>query len=241
MELYQGDCMEVLRQLPDGMADMVLTDPPYSSGGLHTSTRQQATGKKYGGKEHNGMMRFADFEGDNMDMRSFTAFMRDVLFTARQKTRESGLCAVFIDFRNLPAITDAVQMAGWVWRGIAIWDKMSSRPQMGRYRNQCEYIVWGSNGPLPFDRNIKPLPGVYRYPNVSSQKRQHQTEKPVELMRDLLEIVHPGAMVLDPFMGSGTTGVACAETGRHFVGIELSQTYYQTAQRRIAEAVQLQE
>lgn len=59
-------------------------------------------------------------------MRSFTLFLREVLFSARLKTKDQGVCCVFIDFRNLPAVADALQMAGWIWRGIAVWDKKSS-------------------------------------------------------------------------------------------------------------------
>lgn len=164
-----------------------------------------------------------------------------IFAAARQKTKESGIIAAFIDWRNLPAMTDALQAAGWTWRGVAIWDKKSSRPQQGRFRNQVEYVVWGSNGPLPFKRGVPPLPGVYSHANVSTRKRSHQTEKPVALMRDLLEIVPRGAKVLDPFMGSGSTGVACVETGRDFVGIELGAEYFETALQRIGAAEPLPE
>ena len=109
---------------------------------------------------------------------------------------------------------------------------------MGRFRNQAEYIVWGSNGTLPFKRGIPPLPGVYAHANVPTNKRSHQTEKPVALMRELLEIVPVGSTVLDPFMGSGSTGVACVETGRDFVGIELNAEYFKTAQQRIGAALE---
>lgn len=57
-----------------------------------------------------------------------------------------GISAAFIDWRNLPAMTDAIQMAGWVWRGVIVWDKGVSRNIPGRFRNDCEYIVWGTNG-----------------------------------------------------------------------------------------------
>lgn len=59
---------------------------------------------------------------------------------------------VFIDWRQLPALACAMQWAGWIWRGVAVWDKMTSRPQKGRYRQQAEFMVWGSNGPMPLQR-----------------------------------------------------------------------------------------
>lgn len=141
--LYQGDCINTMEQIPDGSVDGLIIDPPYSSGGTFSTQRKVESGKKYldtGGGKQAG---FPNFSGDNMDMRSFTMFMRAVLFEGRQKTKENGVCCVFIDFRNLPAVADAMQMAGWTWRGIAVWDKLNSRPQKGRFKNQCEYIVWG--------------------------------------------------------------------------------------------------
>ena len=82
------------------------------------------------------------------------------------------------------------------------------------------------------------MPGVYSINNVPSKDRLHQTEKPVELMEALLKIVPAGSVVLDPFMGSGSTGVACVNTGRSFIGIELDGGYYETAKQRIEAAAQ---
>lgn len=230
------DCLEGMKLLPDESLDMVLTDPPYSSGGLFAGDRKADTRNKYTRTECNGAARCQSFSGDNMDQRSFTEFMRMVLHTARTKAKPGAIIAVFVDWRNLPALTDALQTAGWVWRGIVVWDKKNSRPQKGRFRSQCEYIVWGSNGALPLERGVNCLPGVYSITNVASKDRLHQTEKPVELLEALLEIVPAGSVVLDPFAGSGSTCVACLNTGRHYIGIELSTHYYETARKRLCLA-----
>lgn len=112
---------------------------------------------------------------------------------------------------------DALQWAGWIWRGTAVWDKGNSRPQKGRFRQQAEYIVWGSNGPMPINRPVSCLPGVFRYGNP--QNRIHVTEKPLQLMKDVIQICEPGGRILDPFAGAGTTilvvyacGTVLAET-----------------------------
>lgn len=136
-------------------------------------------------------------------------------------------------------MTDAVQMAGWVWRGVIVWDKGTSRNQPGRFRNDCEYVVWCSNGDLPIDwkaaKGIKAMPGVYHVPMVNPKQRFHQTEKPVELLERLLAICPPGGTVLDAFMGSGSTGVAAVRTGRSFIGMELSDQYFEIASSRIQD------
>lgn len=231
------DCLEGLAAVPDGTVDLVLTDPPYSSGGAFAGDRRSRTSTKYTATDYNGAAELPDFSGDNMDQRAFTEFCRQVFAKCRQKTKPEGVIACFIDWRNLPAMTDALQAAGWTWRGVAVWHKPNGRPQKGRYRNEFEFIVWGSNGPMPFDRDVGCLPGYYKYSNVQAKDRVHQTEKPLQLIADLLEIVPEGATVLDPFMGSGTTAVACLRTGRNYIGFELGKEYHEIAQNRIAEEV----
>ncbi|MBD5150951.1 MAG: site-specific DNA-methyltransferase [Oscillibacter sp.] len=237
--LMQGDCLELMRDIPDGSVDMILTDPPYSSGGLFAGDRKVSTRTKYTSLEYNGAARFPNFSGDNMDQRSFTEFMRMVFCAARVKAKTGAVIAVFVDWRNLPALTDAVQAAGWVWRGIVVWDKGISRNQPGRFRPDCEYVVWGSNGQKDVDwtPGQPALPGCYRVKSVSTQRKHHQTEKPVELLENLLSICPKDGTVLDLFMGSGSTGVACANTGRKFIGMELDPSYFETARRRIEDAM----
>lgn len=229
------DCMEGLAAIPDGSVDLVLTDPPYSSGGAFSGDRRSRTAVKYADTSYDGAAALPDFSGDNMDQRGFMEFSRQVFAKCREKTKPEGVIAAFIDWRNLPALCDSLQAAGWVWRGIAVWNKPNGRPQKGRYRNEFEFVVWGSNGPMPFDRGVGCLPGYYRYQNVAGKDRQHQTEKPLQLIKDLLEIVPAGATVLDPFMGSGTTAVACLQTGRNYIGFELSKEYHAVALQRVAE------
>lgn len=141
---------------------------------------------------------------------------------------------MFTDWRQLPALTDAVQAAGWKWLGIVPWGKRSARPQMGRFRQQCEYVVFASKGRLAMHTRAC-LPGLYEYPVVPAQK-VHLTSKPVALMHDLLAIAPPDGSVLDPFMGGGSVGVACVESGRGYIGIELSAEYYAISRERIIQA-----
>lgn len=231
------DCLEGLQQVPDASVDAVITDPPYSSGGAFSGDRRSRTAVKYGATSYNGMAALPDFSGDNMDQRGFMEFTRQVFAKCRQKTKPEGVLVAFIDWRNLPALCDSIQAAGWVWRGIAVWHKPNGRPQKGRFRNEFEFIVWGSNGPMPFDRGVECLPGLYKYSNVASKDRLHQTEKPLQLIADLLEIVPKGSIVLDPFMGCGTTAVACLQTGRRYIGFEMGKEYHAIAEKRIADTL----
>lgn len=156
-------------------------------------------------------------------------------YEARKLCKPGAPVCMFIDWRQLPAATDALQWAGWIWRGTAVWDKGNSRPQKGRFRQQAEYIVWGSNGDMPLSRPVPCLPGVFKYGNP--QNRIHLTEKPLQLMRDVVKIVEPGGHILDPFAGSGTTVLAAVLEGYTATGIEVTDEYARRARERIAKEV----
>lgn len=133
----------------------------------------------------------------------------------------------------LPTLTDAVQVAGWTWQGIVVWDKTQGcRPQRGRFRSQAEFVVWASRGPLDARAHPVVLPGVFPV-HPSPSEKQHQVGKPEALMDALVQIAMPGGIVLDPFMGSATTGVAALRSGRRFVGVEMSAGYFDLAAQRL--------
>ena len=102
----------------------------------------------------------------------------------------------------------------------------------GRFRQQAEYIVWGSNGDMPVSRPVPCLPGVFKYGNP--QNRIHLTEKPLQLMQDLVKITEPGGHILDPFAGSGTTVLAAVKEGYDATGIEVTDEYARLARERIS-------
>lgn len=237
-EIIQGDCLKALACFPSGVFDAIITDPPYASGGRTQAEKQKSTVKKYSGMGDNAP---PPFEGDAKDQRSWTRWAAEWLAEARRIARPGAPVCMFIDWRQLPAASDALQWAGWIWRGTAVWDKGNSRPQRGRFRQQAEYIVWGSNGDMPISRPVPCLPGVFKYGNP--QKRIHLTEKPLQLMRDIVQICEPGGLILDPFAGSGTTVLAAVLEGYRAVGIEVTDVYARLAQERIAgelaEAVNL--
>ncbi|WP_040268651.1 DNA-methyltransferase, partial [Xanthomonas citri] len=140
---------------------------------------------------------------------------------------------LFTDWRQLTLTTDALQIAGFTWRGITVWDKTEGvRPQLGRFRNQAEYIVWGSKGNMPLDRRAPVLPGVIRE-SVRKADKHHLTGKPTELMRQLVRICEAGGRVLDPFAGSGTTLVAAQLEGFEAVGIEMTDQYATVTRDRL--------
>ena len=229
--IYCGDCLDLLRDIEPGTVDMVLTDPPYSSGGMFRGDRMQKVRTKY---QTDGTEKiYLDFEGDNRDQRSFYAWAMYWMRLCREASKDGGIIAVFCDWRQLPTVTDAIQGAGWIWQGVVVWDKTeAARPQKGRFRNQCEYIVWGTNGQHK-KQTPRCLPGVSRMA-ANCEEKYHMTGKPIALLEQLLEICVPGGLVLDPFIGSGSTAVACKRTGRHYIGMEIVPGNIPIIEQRIA-------
>ncbi len=227
--IYHGDSFDILHNL-DGIG-AVITDPPYSSGGAFRSDRAQQTSVKYVNSDTQAYR--PEFAGDNRDQRSFFAWASLWLNAARNASVPGAVLASFIDWRQLPVLSDAVQAGGWSWRGVAVWSKGFGRPTPGRFSNAAEYVVWGSNGPMA-QREAYP-PGVFQCSTVSD--RDHIAQKPEEVMRWVMQIAPPHAVVLDPFMGSGTTLRAAKDCGHKAIGIEVDEAYCEIAANRMAQEV----
>lgn len=233
-EIIHGDCLEVMRGMADGSVDAVVTDPPYSSGGQYRSDRTNTDVRaKYqqGGVE---LVR-PEFGGDSRDQRSYAFWVSWWLNECYRLCRDGAAVAIFSDWRQLPTTTDALQAGGFVWRGIAVWDKVGGRPTHSRPRSQAEYIVWGSKGPMPNERPAKSIPGVFPFALKMSDKH-HLTGKPTEVMSWINGVAEEGSLILDPFCGSGTTGVAAIRSGHRFIGIEREAAYVEIARRRLTDA-----
>jgi site-specific DNA-methyltransferase (adenine-specific) len=223
--IYHGDALDVLRRLPDRSAAMLLTDPPYSSGGLHLGAKTADPAKKY----QNGgtLKKYPAFKGDNRDQLSWLYWSALWLARAAEVCADGALAFVFSDWRQTPAASVSLQAGGWIWRGTAVWDKTQAcRPFLGGLRQQAEFIVWGSNGPVKNRKGTRP--GVVSRRVDPAQKR-HVNGKPLDVILNLAQLCPPGGLILDPFMGAGTTLVAAARLGLPAVGIDHEKTFCQTA------------
>lgn len=242
--MLKADSLVALRELrelvPHDRLDGLICDPPYSSGGFVRGDRTIDAASKY---VTSGVEAVSPtFPGDNRDQRGFLAWMSLWLADAYAALREGAPFGVFSDWRQLPTMTDAVQAGGFVWRGIVPWSKGgASRPQMGRFRNDAEYFIWGSKGAMALDESVGCLGGTWtNVPDeswtatpVAGKERVHITQKPLEVMLQAVAVVRPGGVVLDPFTGSGSTGVAAIRTGRAFVGIEVDPYFFDLSCERL--------
>jgi DNA modification methylase len=213
--LYLGDCRDILPTLPK--VDAVVTDPPYSSGGF------QEAGKSGGsiGTRSDEVIGL-----DNLSTRGYQRLLREIL----NPLRGTDEAYVFTDWKMWQHTCDALEDSGFRVRNMLVWDKL----QMGMglpWRNQHELIAFGKKRPA---KNITGKHGnVLGCPR--SGNPNHPTEKPVGIMSVLIEN-SLAQTILDPFMGSGTTGVAAVQMGRSFIGIEREPKYFDIACKRIEDA-----
>ena len=141
---------------------------------------------------------------------------------------------VFCDWRMVPNLAPAIESAGLRYQNMVAWDKGVMGLGMG-FRAQHEIILHFTAGsPKYHDLGT---PNIVKAARVTAADREHQTQKPVDLMQRLLRVVcPPGGTVLDPFMGSGSTGVACAAEGMKFIGVERDPEHFDTAVERLKAA-----
>lgn len=236
--LLSGDAVQLLNSLEPESVDALITDPPYSSGGMYRGDRVQDTGAKYlnTGTRHPG----PSWPGDTRDQRSYGLWCERWLAASYRALRQGGVVAVFCDWRQLPVVSDAIQVAGFVLRGAMVWDKTEgTRPVKGWHRQQAEFVLTASKGPRAKPGPDAPvLPGVVRCAPRTGEKL-HQVGKPIPVMRELVRLAPEGGVVLDPFMGSATTGVAALESGRQFVGVELDPHYFEVATNRLRKLLEV--
>lgn len=221
--LYLGDCLEVMPTL--GEFDAVVTDPPFEAQ-AHTAMRRTQSSIKSGEKVA------LDFAPITEEARRFVPEWA------------SGFCKGWLlAFCQVEAVSDwryAMEAAGLRYKRGMAWVKPDSSPQfngqMPAQGFECVAAAWCGVGASRWNGGGRR--GVFTH-NTNGPHRQgeHPTEKPVALMGELVELFSDvRAKLLDPFMGSGTTGVACVQLGRKFTGIELDPKYFDIACKRIEEA-----
>jgi len=229
--LYLGDALNVLRSIADSSVSAVICDPPYCSGAATEAGR--------GGATHQGLRsetiasgRFDWFPADNMTTAGLAYLLREITVEAARAVVESGSVLAFCDWRMVTSLAPAMESGGWRLRNLLAWNKGSFGCGTG-FRPQHEMVIHlTKRSPEFYDMSVGNVLTTKR-----PKDREHPTEKPEELMGMLARVVSPvGGVVLDPFMGSGTTGVACAKLGRKFIGVEVHRPYFEIAVRRITDA-----
>ena len=234
-ELWQGDCLELMKNIPDGSVDLVLTDPPYGTTAckwdsvipfepmweqLNRIIKPNGAICLFGSEPFSSALRMSNIKHFKYD------------WIWNKKACGSGLLA-----KKQPLKIHEI---------ISVFNAPSYFPQMqkGKMRNKKSYgsKVGSVTGYIkPNGENFNDLyypKTIIEFSNASQKGKQHPTQKPVALLEYLIKTyTNEGETVLDFTMGSGSTGVACVNTNRNFIGIELDDGYFNIAKKRIEEAV----
>lgn len=213
--LYNADCLEILPKIGDVQA--VITDPPYllESGGSET----REMGGKFSNKIYNNNGEFVDTQIEWAD------FMPPL-----SRVLKEGHAYFMANNRHVATAINEGLEAGFRFHNLLVWDKGTATPNRW-YMKNCEFtiLLFKGRAKMISDCGSRQLVSV---PNIL--RSDHPTEKPVELIEHYIRnSTSPGDTVLDPFMGSGTTAIACENLGRKFIGIESNPEYFKMTCQRI--------
>lgn len=225
--LYLGDCTEVLPLI--GKVNAVITDPPYEE-------EAHNKGRRLLGKQTNGER---TVEYGALDFERITEEVRDTVSSLCVERCEGWFLA-FCQAEAVRAWRIAHEAAGAKYKRACVWLKPDGAPQFTGDRPGMGYesIVASWCGAGRSRWNGGGRHGVFSHANRdSNHPKEHMTQKPIALMAELTQLfTNVGDIVLDPFMGSGTTGVAAAQLARKFIGIERDERYFEIACKRIERA-----
>ena len=217
MKLYNDDCLNVLKDIGDNSIDLVVTDPPYEviTGGRNGGVKGKPSGIL---KENKQLMK---------SIPSPELWLSECFRVMKYGTH----IYIMTNTLNLTNYLNIINDVGFKLHNLLVWNKNNTTPNRW-YMKNCEYVIFARKG---FAKSINNPSSqtVHNFDNIIGNK-QHPTEKPVDLMKFYVgNSSNIGDTVLDPFMGSGSTGVACKELGRNFIGIELDKQYFDIATKRI--------
>lgn len=219
IELLHGSSLELLTKMPEGCVDLVVTDPPY----------QTITGGDCGDRPKgmlSGNKKLFEHQND-IEIGEWMPLIYRVL-------KPGTHAYVFTNFKNIQEMMEEADNVGFKLHNLLVWEKNNCTPSQ-YYMKNCEYVLFLRKGKAKWINDIGGSKTVHQFNNIIGNKT-HPCEKPVDLLKFyVLNSSNEGDLVLDPFMGTGSCGMACKETNRNFIGIELDQKFYDIAKARLED------
>ena len=236
IRLYNQDCIVTMETLKQDSIDLILTDPPYNIGNFMKDRDTNLN------KMRNNF--FATAGWDNMQFDEWTTSMDSFFKSASRVIKKGGAMIVFMAIIKVETIIQLAEKNGFYYKTTGIWHKKNPMPRNMNlhFVNSTEAWVYFTYGTRTgtFNNNGHVLHDFVETSVTPYSERKygkHPTQKPESLMRHFVTILsNEGDWILDPFMGSGTTGVVSKKTNRNFVGVELSKDYFDIAKHRIEES-----
>ena len=230
--IYNDDCLKIFKTIEDESIDLCVTDCPYKivSGGV--------TKTAFNIKDTGGMLNKRGEVSDEIKKGKLFKY-NDIKFCdwlpeLYRIMKPATHIYIMINARNLKDLQTEAEKVGFKFQNLLVWDKGNAVVNK-YYLNAFELILMLRKGSA---KNINEMgtSNLIRVPNIIGSKK-HPTEKPIELMELLIKnSSNEGDLVIDPFMGAGSTGVACKNTNRNFIGIEIDEKYFNIAKERIENA-----
>lgn len=214
------DFIEGAKMIPDESIDLVVTDPPYkivTGGDSDGANSRRPKGVLKGNRKL--------FKHQNLKISSWMSELYRVL-------KPGTHCYIFTNVLNLKDMLIESEKVGFKLHNLLVWEKNNCTPSQ-YYMKNCEYVLFLRKGKAKWINNIGKSKTVHKFNNIIGEKL-HPTEKPVDLLEFYIEnSSNEGDIVLDPFMGSGSTAEACIKTKRKYIGFELDENHYNVAIERL--------
>jgi len=251
--IYSGDCIKILNKEIDlSSVNLVFADPPYNLSGK---------GLKWQGNKTGGDWFMINEKWDKMPEKQYMEFTKKWIAGCKRVLKENGSIYISCTYHNLAEIMLVLKQLNFKINNVLVWQKTNSMPNMTKrvFTHSVEFIVWAVKGKKwvfnyselkkinpekQKDGSEKQMRDVWSLPLVQGKERLrggngrafHPTQKPEEMLkRIIIASSNKGDLVLDPFMGSGTTAVVAKRLGRRWIGIEKEKRYVEVAEKRIQE------
>jgi len=237
--IIHGNCMEIMKGMPSESVDLIVTDPPFMQ------LREMEIHRRINPQKYKTNVLEGTITGMAWDsyttLESYLNFTENWFSQSARVLKKGGHLTTFFDRLKFTYLAEFCEKYGMLVRQGLFWILKNPVPRAGRFdfMNAVAPIFWATKGTrsrkfATFNCGTTPTPN-YRYaPICGGKQRQHPTQKPQEIIEWLVEyLTNEGDLVLDPFVGSGTTAVACRLLNRNYIGIEISDEYCKIAESRL--------
>lgn len=217
IKLIKGDCLEVMKEIPNGSIDLILTDPPYL---INYKTNRR--------KNKNDDFCFSIKNDNNPEI--ISKYIKECYRVLKNNTA----MYIFCNFKKVDFFKQELEKNNFKIKNMIIWEKnnWTAGDLKAQFGNKYEIIFLVNKGRKIF--NGKRINDIWKFDRVCGKKQLHQNQKPIELLEQcILKHSNEKDLIFDGFMGSGSTGIACKHLNRKFIGIELDEKYYNIAKERI--------
>ncbi len=231
--LYNGDCIKEMQNITNSSVDLIITDPPYNLGNFMHERNTNLV------KMRENHFAYADW--DNLEHSEWVENMDGFFRESNRVLKKKGSLLMFMSLMKVETLIKLAQNHKFYYKTIGVWHKKNPMPRNMNlhFINSTECWIYFINEGTTGTFNNDGVP-VHDYIETgltpASEKKygKHPTQKPIQLINHFIKLLsNPNDIILDPFMGSGSTGVGCELLNRQFIGIELDENYYEIAKNRL--------